>query len=451
MQRHNKDLLSECPIGRLLIKLSLPSIIGLVLQMTYSLTDTFFVALWIGDGAVAALAVSFPIQLVMVAFAQGFGIGGATLIGKYLGSKEGEKADEALKNTLILTGATSIALSTGAILGLTNLLYALGASHATQPLAQAYASVTLLGTPFLSFSIATNAVARAEGYAGVAMKTLIISSLANVVLDPFFIKLMDMGIAGAAWATIIAQAGSALWMGGYLRNKSALKLRSPYLKVDKGTVKSILSIGSSAFVRQGAGSLTAAFMNRLLADLGGDPAVAAMGILGRITTFAYMPLFGLVQGMMPIVSHNLGAKKDCRVLRAINLSILWGTGLCVAGSIPLILWPESVLLFFSSGDTLNIAVAASPYIALSMPLSGFQVVLSGMYQAMDRGKSAFLLDLNRRVLVIVPLAWALSLRYGITGIFWSFPLTEVISGTISLGIFKSIRLKMIKACRKGRP
>ncbi|NCC96942.1 MAG: MATE family efflux transporter, partial [Synergistales bacterium] len=203
------DYLTDRPVGELLFRLSLPSIIGLVLQMAYSLTDTFFVALWIGDKAVAALAVAFPIQLVMVAFAQGFGIGGATLIGRYLGSRDTDNSDLALKNTLILTGATSLGLPALALYFLHPIVHFLGASPQSMPMAISYSSVVLLGSPFLSFSIATNAIARAEGRASVAMKTLAISSLVNAVLDPIFIKTMGMGVSGAAWATVISQAGSA--------------------------------------------------------------------------------------------------------------------------------------------------------------------------------------------------------------------------------------------------
>ncbi len=451
MPQHEKDLLTTCPVGRLLFKLSIPSIIGLILQMAYSLTDTFFVSLWIGDDAVAALAVAFPIQLIMVAFAQGFGIGGATLAGKWLGSDDSHKADEVLKNTFLLTGISSVALSAVALLSLPLLLPWLGASPATYPMAHSYSSIVLLGCPFLGFSIAANSMARAEGNAATAMKTLIISSMANVILDPFFIKAMDLGISGAAWATVLAQAGSALWMGIYLRKKSAMRWSAPHFRIDLSVARSIMSIGSSALVRQGAGSVTAAFMNGILAALGGDPAVAAMGILGRITTLAYMPLFGLIQGMMPIVSHNLGAKESCRVLRAISLATLWGTVLCLLGSIPLVARPASILSFFSSGETLKMAIIASPYVGISMPLAGFQVVLSGTYQAMGDGKIAFLLDLTRRILVIVPLAWILSRHYGIMGVFWSFPLSEIASGAVSLGLFRSIREKLIKACLDDRP
>lgn len=451
MLRHNKDLLRNHPVGRLLLKLSLPSIIGLVLQMTYSLTDTFFLALWVGDRAVTALAVTFPLQLAIIAFAQGFGIGGATLVGRYLGSDERDKADKALKNSLILTGATSIALSSGIFLLLPQIISSLGASPQSLPMAYSYSSVILLGAPFLSFSIVTNSMARAEGNAGTAMKTLAISSLVNVILDPLFIKALDMGVSGAAWATVISQGGSALWMGLYLRRDSSLRLSRPYIKLEPEMIKEILSIGSSAFVRQGAGSVTVAFMNRLLAGLGGDPAVAAMGILGRIINFAYMPLYGLLQGMMPIVSHNLGAAEECRVLKAINLSIISGTALCLAGAFPLMVKPELILPYFSSGETLTMAVRASPYMALSMPLVGFQVILSGTYQAIGRGKTAFFLDLTRRVLVILPMAWYMSHLYGVIGIFLAFPLTEIISGTVSLWMFRSVRLELIKACRQDRP
>lgn len=447
----SSDFMRDRPIEELLLKLSLPSIIGLVLQMTYSLTDSFFVALWIGDRAVAALAVAFPVQLVIVAFAQGFGIGGGTLIGRYLGSNEIDHANIALKNTLLMTGITSMSLSASIFLFLPEIVSYLGASHQSAPMSISYTSVVLLGAPFLSFSIATNSIARAEGQATVAMKTLAISSLVNVILDPIFIKIMGMGVSGAAWATVISQAGSALWMGFYLAGNSSLSLTRPYFKINLIVMSKIMSIGSSAFVRQGAGSITTAFLNRLLATMGGDPAVAAMGVLGRITTFAYMPLFGIVQGMMPIVSHNIGAAADCRVLRAINLSILWGTVVCLTGAIPLIAIPGHILAYFSSGETLRAAMEASPYMAMSMPLAGFQVVLSGTYQAMGKGKIAFLLDLTRRTLVVVPLAWALSRLHGVMGVFWAFPLTEVISGFTSLWMFRSVRIKLIKACHDNRP
>lgn len=399
----------------------------------------------------AALSVVFPVQLALTAFAQGFGIGGATLIGKDLGSGRLDQAGETLKNTLLLTGAASLCLGGTAFLFLPGLVRSLGASALTETMARSYGSVVLLGSPLLSFSIAANAVARAEGRAGTAMRTLAISAGTNVILDPVFIKILGLGVEGAAWATVISQAGSAIWMGHYLRKHSSMKIQSPYFNPDWAIIRGIVSIGSSAFVRQGAGSITTACLNRWLSTSGGDPAVAAMGVLGRITNLSYMPLFGLVQGMMPIVSHNIGAGLECRVLKTVDISITWATLFCSAGAAILVSLPSAVLSPFSSGETLAVALAASPYVALSMPLAGFQVVLSGTYQALGRGKTAFILDLSRRVLIIIPLAAALGDLMGTLGIFAALPLSEIVSGTIALFMFKKVRRILKRACLSDRP
>ncbi|MEA3284752.1 MAG: MATE family efflux transporter [Synergistota bacterium] len=437
--QRKRELLGNAPIGRALLSLSLPSIAGLVLQTAYNLADTFFLSLWVGHHAVAALAVVFPMQLIIIALAQGIGIGGSSLIATELGAENEKGAEEILGTMTMLISLGSAFIVTLSLAFISPTLSFLGASEQTLPLAKDYGVIVLLGSPMLAFSIMANGIARAEGEAVMAMKTLAISAATNLVLDPIMIRYLDLGVAGAAWATVIAQAGSASWMALYLGGKRSIKIRTRQLKLRRSVATSIISVGSSAFVRQGSASITAVVLNRVLLSMGGDPAVAAMGILNRISTFVTMPLYGLVQGMMPLISHNTGSGNQCRVLRTMDLSALWATAVCLAGAIPLWTFPLATLSPFCSGETLEIAVAAAPYVALGMPLGGFQVVLSGSYQALSRGRDAFLLDLLRRIVLVVPAIYILSRIAGLKGVFMAIPISEVISGGISILLFREVR------------
>ena len=432
--------LSKDPVALLLIQQALPSMAGLVLQTSYSLADTFFISHWVGDNAVAALAIVFPLQLFIMAAAQGLGIGASSIIARERGNSDLCSAEIALgtMTSSVLTLSTLIALI--ASLYISPILVHIGASQITLPIAKSYGQIILIGAPLLSYSIASNAVARAEGNARMAMKTLLISSGINFILDPVFIYYMNMGITGAAWATVVSQLCSAVWMGFYFcTGKSSLKIRKKHLIPRTKVLLKMLFIGSSAFVRQGTSGITATIMNRALLFYGGDAAVAAMGVLGKIVIFAYMPLFGLVQGMMPIISHNIGAGLERRVMSTINLSMTGGTLICIAGATSLLVFPLEILALFCSGKALETAIIAAPYIAVSMPIVGFQVILSGTYQAMGKGGSASLLALTRTVLIKVPLLYILTPLMGISGVFWAFPVTEFMSGAICLILFKKVQ------------
>lgn len=442
-----KTNLSKDSILLLIAEQALPSMAGLVLQTSYSLADTFFISHWVGDDAVAALAIVFPLQLFIMAAAQGLGIGASAIIARDIGGDDFIAAETALgtmtSSAILLS--SFIALTAGFYIS--PVLTHIGASQVTLPIAIVYGRIILIGSPLLSYSIASNAVARAEGNAKMAMKTLLISAGINFILDPLFIYYMKLGVAGAAWATIISQLCSALWMWVYFcSGKSSLRLKKKNLIPDLGILSKIFYIGSSAFVRQGTSGITATIMNRALLFYGGDAAVAAIGVLGKIVIFAYMPLFGLVQGMMPIVSHNMGARLECRVFRSVDISMLGATLICSAGAAALLLFPESILGLFCSGKALETALRAAPYIAISMPIVGFQVILSGTYQAMGEGGHASLLALTRTVLVKVPSLYIMPPVIGITGIFWTFPVTETISGAICFVLFKKVRDNLKKIC-----
>lgn len=439
--------LSKDSILLLILQQALPSIAGLVLQTSYSLADTFFISQWVGDNAVAALAIVFPLQLFIMAAAQGLGIGASAIIARAIGGDDLITAEKVLgtMTSAVTILSSSIALAAGFYIS--PVLTHIGASQVTLPIAIQYGGIVLIGAPLLSYSIASNAVARAEGNARMAMKTLIISAGINLILDPLFIYYMNLGVSGAAWATVISQLCSALWMGIYFcRGKSSLRIKSKYLIPDLSILSKIFFIGSSAFVRQGTSGITATIMNRVLLFYGGDAAVAAIGVLGKIVIFAYMPLFGLVQGMMPIVSHNMGARLECRVFKSVDISMAGATLICVTGATSLLMFPQSILGLFCSGEALETALRAAPYIAVSMPLAGFQVILSGTYQAMGEGGHASLLALMRTVLVKVPLIYIMTPLMGITGVFWTFPTTEAISGIICLILFKKVRVNLKNIC-----
>lgn len=442
------DFMSSQDIGSLLFRLSSPAMIGMMVQAAYNLVDTFFVGRGVGVLAIAGLSIAFPLQMIIMAIAQTIGIGGSSIISRSLGAKRFRKANRTLGNMIATVTVLSIIIAITGLVWLEPLLKLFGATPDILPYAADYMSVIFLGTVVFAFSITANNVVRAEGNARFAMMTMLISAGVNTVLDPVFIFLFSMGVRGAAYATIISQGCTALWLSWYFfAEKSALRPRIKDLLPDINILKETFAIGASAFMRQGAASMTAVILNHSLGIYGGDLAIAAYGIIRRIMMFAIMPIFGLVQGLLPIVGYNFGAKKFCRVQNAIRLSITVSTAICMASFGILFFFPSSILgLFTSDMEVLRVGVHASRLVALGLPVVGFQVMASGMYQAIGKALPALLLSMARQLFFLIPLVLILPLIWSLEGIWLAFPVADAGAFVVAMFLFRGEMEYLRKQC-----
>lgn len=454
MNKRNQMLGNE-QVNKLLFKLSAPAIIGMMVNALYNLVDTFFVGRVIGKYAIAGLTVSFPIQMIIFAMAQLVGLGAASVISRSLGAKDLEKANNVAGISFVLVSIVGIV---SCILGLAfidPILKLFAASGVVLDYARAYMSIIFVGNIFVTFTVSASSLARSEGNAKVAMMTMVIGTALNIALDPLLIYVFDMGIKGAAYATVISQGVAFIYVISYfLGGKSTMKLAKHHFKLRMDYIMEIVTVGLPSFARQVAGSAMAIIINTSLVSFGGDVALSAYGLINKVTMFMFMPLFGIVQGMQPIVGFNYGAEKYDRVKKAIVSSIAVMSVMLFVSWAFVQLFPSFILSVFlpfeGNQDVFAIGVPGIKTLLFGVPVIAVQIVASSVYQAIGKSKPALVLSLLRQVILLIPLLLILPNIFGLglTGIWLAYPLSDIISTTISSFMlkheFKSMSKKMEK-------
>ena len=432
MTDHSSQL-GTAPIRSLLIKMSAPAMVGLMVQAMYNLTDTIFVGRGVGSLAIAGIAISFPIQITVIALAQLFGIGFSSIVSRRLGAGDREEAKHALGNLFTLVIFFSAVIAVCGSLFLPSLLRLFGATEGILPYAADYSRTILLGTPFFMFAMATTAIVRAEGNARVAMWTMIISGLLNIVLDPLFIFGFHLGIRGAALATVLAQATTVMYLIYYFAGgRSSLRTRPHHFRLSWSIVRPAILIGLGSGLRSAASVFTVIILNRSLAPYGGDIAIATFGVINRMIMFLFLPMFGIVQGMMPIVGYNHGADRPERVRQVIRLSTIVTTAMTAGTTLLLLAIPALLLRIFTQDpEVISMGTPAIRIIILAFPTVGFQVVAAGMYQALGKPLPALVLALLRQVILLTPLILLLPRFFGLSGIWASFPIADGVAALIT--------------------
>jgi len=438
--------LGEERISKLLVNLSLPATIGMMVNALYNLVDTIFVGRGVGAIAIGGLTIAFPIQMVIMAFAQMIGIGAASAISRSLGAKDIEKADYAAGNSFLCVIVLSSII---AAIGLTftePMLRLFGATDTILPYAKDYITIILWGSIFFSFAMSSNNLIRAEGNAKVAMVSMLIGAILNMILDPIFIFILKLGIKGAALATIISQFISFLFILTYLYSgKSSLKIKLHHLKPKIHIITEILTVGSAAFFRQVTGSVVAIVVNNSLRIFGGDIALIIVGILHRLTMFLFMPLFGVIQGMQPIVGFNYGAKKLDRVKEAIQLSLITTIAIATFGWLIAELFPFTIISIFTRNAEVIEKGSTIIRIVLSMiPVIGIQIVGAALFQSLGKAVPSLILSLLRQVLLFIPLVIILPRIFGLglLGIWIAYPVADILSVILTALFLRSELKKM---------
>ena len=445
MQNNNKtsDKLGTDSISSLLLKQSLPAAIGFLVMSLYQMIDVWFVSRYAeGEIAIAAITVVLPITFLISSFGMAIGIGGASVLSRALGGGNNKKAQKTFGNqvtlTLLLVGIFVII----GYLFQDKFLILFGANEQILPYAKKYFNILLLGLPFLGWAMMSNNVIRAEGKPKMAMFTLIIPAFSNIILDYIFIYEMDMGIEGAAWATSIGYMLSGfytLWF--LLSGKSELSLTKSTLRIDKLISKEIASIGSITLVRQSMFSLLAIVLYSQLdkwgqleyADTlgvaGGSHSIAIYGLIRGYTLFIAFPIIGIMQGLMPIISYNYGAKNWDRVKDSVWLAIKWTTLISLVLLSVIVIFPKQLIgIFTEDKDLLAHTPRVLRLIFISLPIMGVGFIGGGYFQAVGKPIPALVLTLARQGLFMIPLMYILGHVIGLDGVWASIPTGEIFAG-----------------------
>lgn len=430
---HSKQL-GEGNIPQLLLKFSIPAIIGMVVTALYNVVDRIFVGQGVGSKAIAGIGVSFPFMILMMGFGMLTAFGAVSLISIRLGEHKKEEAEIILGNGVVLLVGVSFILSIIGLLFIDPLLRFFGASPAILPYARVYLRIILYGGVFSGISFGMNHMIRAEGNPRFAMSTMLLGGILNTILDPLFIFVFKWGIAGAAWATILSQAVSAAWVVSYyLRGKSTLKIHPANFRLRPDVVRSILAIGSAPFALQVAASMVTIIFNHTMRFHGGDIGISAMNVVNSIAMLILMPLFGINQGAQPIIGYNYGARRFDRVKKTLTLAVMAATSIVLLGFIVTQIFAVQLISLFNAKDTEFILFGshALRVFLLMLPIIGFQIISSNYFQATGKPKQAMVLTLSRQVLFLVPALLILPRIFGLEGVFWAGPTSDFFASIVT--------------------
>ena len=421
-------------IRSLLIRYSAPAIVAMFVNSMYNLVDTIFVGYGAGTLALAALAVSWPVQMLVVAVGMAVGIGTASVISRSLGAGDHARAERVAGTSFATIGLISLAITGLGLQFLEPLLAIFGATETVMPFAVDYLSVIFLGNIFLACSISANNIVRSEGAARVAMTSMIIGAVTNVVLDPIFIFGFDMGIRGAAVATVIANVTTFTFLCWYfLSGRSVLRIKRLDLIPDIKELPEVAKIGSATFVSMAVGSLMAIPINGLIIQYGADIHLAIVGVANRCMMFFFLPIFGLTQGLQPIIGFNFGAGDYARVKEAVYKSSSYSTIMSTVAFVIMMFATWPVLRMFSPDpELLTEGVPIVRIFAIGMPFVGVQMVGGAFFQALGRALPAFVVTLSRQVLVLLPLIFVMPTYFGLTGLWVSFPMADTFSTVLTV-------------------
>ena len=406
---NNKDFLGTQPIGRLLLKLALPTVAAQLINMLYNIVDRMYIG-HIKDVCALALTgvgVCMPLIMIISAFAALVGNGGAPRASIYMGKKDTDTAQKILGNCFSLQIILSIILTIILLIGNKTFLLAFGASENTISYAVNYMNIYAIGTIFVQLTLGMNAFITAQGFAKTGMLSVLIGAVANIVLDPVFIFGMNMGVRGAALATIISQTLSCIWVLSFLFGKKTfLKIKPENLRLHAKIILPCVALGSSLFIMQASESIISVCFNSSLLKYGGDIAVGAMTILTSVMQFAMLPLQGLGQGAQPIMSYNYGAKNNDRVRKTFRLLLKVSFGYSIVLWAIVMLLPQMFAMMFTSDNALlSFTSQALRIYMASMFMFGIQIACQMAFNALGKAKDSIIVAVMRKFILLIPLIY----------------------------------------------
>lgn len=437
----NKNRLETDSIPKLLAEFSIPAIIGMLVNAIYNIVDRIFIGNdpELGSMGLAAVSITYPVTLVLLAFALMVGVGGSTRFSISLGKKENEKAKFFLGNGVTLAIMAGLLFMILGNVFIEPILRILGASSAVLPYATDYLSVILYGAVFQSVAMALNNFSRADGNPRNSMISMMIGAGFNIIFDYIFIVQMGWGMKGAAYATIGGQFLSMTWQLAYfLGPKANVQLAVQNMKLKAAYVKDILTTGIPAFLLQIANSVLNIVINASLVAYGGDIAISVAGIITSATTIIIMMVSGLIQGLQPIISYNTGANRTDRVKEALKIASIIGGIISTIGFLVFQFYPEFVITLFNQETAVvDLGVSAIRIWTAAFPLVGIQIVWASYFQAVGKVRLASFLNLARQIIFLIPLILILSPIFELNGIYVSVPLAEGLAFVVTFIFLKS--------------
>lgn len=452
----NKEMLGTAPIGKLLFKLALPTVVAQLINMLYNIVDRIYIGHMPGDGSLAltGVGVCMPIIMIISAFAALISSGGAPRASIYMGKGDNESAEK------ILGGCFSLQLFISAILTIVlliwneDLLLMFGASQNTIGYATDYMNIYAIGTIFVQFTLGMGAFITAQGFAKVGMMTVIIGAVSNIILDPIFIFGFNMGVQGAALATIVSQAISCVWVLSFLRGKKTyLKLKIKNMRIDGKLVLPCVALGLSAFIMQSSESVISVCFNSSLLKYGGDIAVGAMTILTGVMQFAMLPMQGIAQGAQPISSYNYGAKNTERVKKTFRLLltsclvysfVIWGAIMMFPQAFAGIFTPDKELIDFTA-NALRIYCGV-------MCIFGIQIACQMTFVSTGNAPCSIIVAIVRKFVLLLPFIYLIPnlVQDKTTGVYLAEPVADIIAVTFTAILFAIQFKKSLKKLEKER-
>ena len=432
-QKGTATELGTQPIGKLLTQYAIPAIIAMTASSLYNMIDSIFIGHGVGAMAISGLAITFPLMNLAAAFGSLVGAGAATIASVKLGQKDYKAAQQILGNVITLNLVIGIAFTVVTLLFLDPILYFFGASEATIPYARDYMVVILLGNVVTHSYLGLNSMLRSAGYPRKAMFATIMTVVINIVLAPLFIFTFDMGIEGAALATVLAQAIALAWLVKLFCNKGEqLHLQRGIYRLRRNLVENIIGIGMAPFLMNLAACFIVILINKGLKQYDGDLAIGAFGIVNRITFLFIMIVMGLNQGMQPIAGYNYGAQQYGRVNRVMKLTIVAATVVTTVGFLVGELLPELAVKAFTTDPTLvEMGARGMRIVVMFYPVIGFQMVTSNFFQSIGMAKKAIILSLSRQVMILIPCLIVLPLFWGADGVWFSMPISDAAASVIA--------------------
>jgi len=442
-QSKKMELLGSTSIPKALLAMGIPTMVGMLVNAFYNLVDAYFVG-GLGESQMGAISVVYPLGQVVVGLGLLFGNGAASYISRLLGRGDKENADKVASTALyssISVGAVIIIIS---MVFLHPILKLLGATDSILPYAATYAGIYIVSCIFNVFNVTMNNIVTSEGAAKTTMCALLTGAVLNIALDPLFIYVFDLGMAGAAIVTAISQVVSTcVYLTYIFRKKSVFHFRVKDCTYTKETMSEIFKIGIPTLVFQILTSVSISLINNAAGGYG-DSAIAGMGVVTRLISMGSLSVFGFIKGFQPIAGYSYGAKKFDRLREAIKTSILWSTVFCVIFGVILALFPTAIVSQFTKGDAEMIRIGAASLRAngISIMLFGFYTVYSSLFLALGKGREGFILGACRQGICFIPVILLLPIVWGLNGIMYAQPIADVLSAVITVFMAIPLHKKM---------
>lgn len=424
-------------VSKLLVQYSVPAIIASVATSLYNIVDSIFIGRGVGPMAISGLAITFPLMNLVVAFCTLIAVGGATISSIFIGQKNESRATDVVNNVMVLCLIHSVIFGGLTLLFLDDILYFFGATSETIKYAREFMVIILYGTPISYVFIGLNNLMRATGYPKKAMISALLSVAVNVVLAPIFIFTFKWGIAGAALATICGQFAAFIWVLIHFMSKSSfIHFKRDNRWFTPSIIKRIYSIGLSPFLMNVCACVVVVFINKALLDYAGSDgnlAVGAYGIVNRTTIFFIMVVFGVTQGMQPILGFNYGANKWERVKRTLRIGIIAGVSITTLGFILTESFPDTISSLFTTDPTLiEIARNGFRIYFICYPVVGCQIVIQNFFQSIGKPQISIFLSLTRQLLFLIPFLIILPRIYGTDGVWASMTGSDLIAFIVAV-------------------